>query len=282
MARRHSRSRAFEKWTGSLRLAGHSLRLRAGLERAARYAPDSEFPDGRLYVALDDGGVPGLPTISHRQTARFCVSTRMERAARSGRDDAHVRPRAARAARSHGRRRPASSGLPTPLRSGRRCCSCRARRRREYAARSAAYRLPPPTAAAGLTFYSGGAIPQFDGNLSSRPTAARTCSASASIRPTRGKCCRLNGCCAVRSARCRRSPNRPTARSTSRTDTACGGLAGSLPDTRGGDRSATECDAAKVARTEDPAVVLERRRHVIDTVGHLMGALSAVASTSMM
>ena len=29
----------------------------------------------------------------------------------------------------------------------------------------AAYRLPPPTAAAGLTFYSGGAIPQFDGNL---------------------------------------------------------------------------------------------------------------------
>ena len=29
----------------------------------------------------------------------------------------------------------------------------------------AAYRLPPPTAAAGLTFYSGGAIPQFEGNL---------------------------------------------------------------------------------------------------------------------
>src|SRR5262249_18326286 len=29
----------------------------------------------------------------------------------------------------------------------------------------AAYRLPPPTTAAGMTFYSGSVIPQFEGNL---------------------------------------------------------------------------------------------------------------------
>jgi glucose/arabinose dehydrogenase len=29
----------------------------------------------------------------------------------------------------------------------------------------AAYRLPPPTSAAAMTFYSGNAVPQFDGNL---------------------------------------------------------------------------------------------------------------------
>ena len=77
MARRHSRSRVFEKWTGISPIASFSpTRVPASSEPRGtlRFGPD-----GRLYVALDDGGVPGRADDLASANGKILRLTRTER-----------------------------------------------------------------------------------------------------------------------------------------------------------------------------------------------------------
>jgi glucose/arabinose dehydrogenase len=124
-------------------------------------------PDGRLYAALDDGGAPYQADDLASASGKIL---RLEKDGSTPNDQDGMTPMFA-----HGLHAPHAlawspatrelwmADTPGPL--DQMLIVSRATSPRVRAVVRAAYRLPPPTTTAGMTFYSGSVIPQFVGNL---------------------------------------------------------------------------------------------------------------------
>src|SRR5262249_28198521 len=124
-------------------------------------------PDGRLYAALDDGGAPYQADDLASANGKVL---RLEKDGTTPADQDGMTPMFAHGlhaphaiAWSPATRELWTADAPTPIEQV--LLVSRATLPRVRGVVRAAYRLPPPTTAAGMTFYSGGVIPQFDGNL---------------------------------------------------------------------------------------------------------------------
>lgn len=137
---------------------------------AASAAPSGTLrfgPDHRLYAALDDGGVPYQADDLASANGKIL---RLEKDGTTPSDQDGLTPMFA-----HGLHAPhamawspAARELWTADAPGPRDQLLLVSRTTSPKVRSvvrAAYRLPPPTTAAGMTFYTGSVIPQFEGNL---------------------------------------------------------------------------------------------------------------------
>jgi glucose/arabinose dehydrogenase len=124
-------------------------------------------PDGKLYAALDDGGAPDQADDLASANGKIL---RLERDGTTPSDQDGLTPMFA-----HGLHAPRAvawspvthelwtADAPGPLEQL--LIASRAASPKVRSVVRAAYRLPPPTTAAGMTFYSGNVIPQFEGNL---------------------------------------------------------------------------------------------------------------------
>jgi glucose/arabinose dehydrogenase len=124
-------------------------------------------PDGRLYAALDDGGAPYQADDLASSSGKIL---RLEKDGTTPNDQDGLTPmfahglHAPRAlAWSPATRELWAADAPAPLEQV--LIVSRTTSPRVRAMVRAAYRLPPPTTTAGMTFYSASAIPQFAGNL---------------------------------------------------------------------------------------------------------------------
>jgi glucose/arabinose dehydrogenase len=123
--------------------------------------------DGRLYVALDDGGVPERADDLASANGKIL---RLDKDGTTPPDQDGMTPMFV-----HGLHAPRAIAWATTTRElwaadvsvygEDMLLVSRATSPRVRGTIRAAYRLPPPTAAAGLAFYSGSGIPQFAGNL---------------------------------------------------------------------------------------------------------------------
>jgi len=124
-------------------------------------------PDGKLYAALDDGGAPYQADDLASASGKIL---RLERDGTTPNDQDGLTPMFA-----HGLHAPHAlawspvtrelwtSDAPGPLEQV--LIVSRATSPRVRSVVRQAYRLPPPTTAAGMTFYAGNVVPQFEGNL---------------------------------------------------------------------------------------------------------------------
>jgi aldose sugar dehydrogenase len=137
---------------------------------AASPAPSGTLrfgPDGRLYAALDDGGAPNQADDLASPNGKIL---RLEKDGTTPSDQEAMTPMFA-----HGLHAPHAIAwsaaarelwiADAPAPGERLLLVSRATSPKVRGVLRAAYRLPPPTTAAGLTFYSGTVIPQFEGNL---------------------------------------------------------------------------------------------------------------------
>jgi glucose/arabinose dehydrogenase len=124
-------------------------------------------PDGRLYVALDDGGAPYQADDLASSNGKIL---RLEKDGTTPNDQDGLTPMFAYGlhaphaiAWSPATRELWTADEPAPGQQV--LVVSRTTSPKVRGVVRAAYRLPTPTTAAGMTFYSGGVIPQFDGNL---------------------------------------------------------------------------------------------------------------------
>jgi glucose/arabinose dehydrogenase len=124
-------------------------------------------PDGRLYAALDDGGAPYQADDLASANGKIL---RLEKDGTTPNDQDGMTPMFA-----HGLHAPHAIAWSPAARElwtadaagpgGQVLIVSRATSPRVRGVVRGAFRLPPPTTAAGMTFYSGSVIPQFEGNL---------------------------------------------------------------------------------------------------------------------
>jgi glucose/arabinose dehydrogenase len=125
-------------------------------------------PDGRLYAALDDGGVPYQADDLASANGKIL---RLEKDGTTPNDQDGLTPMFA-----HGLHAPHAIAWSQAAREVWIADAPGPREQLLLVSRAtpapkvrsvvrAAYRLPPPTTAAGMTFYTGSVIPQFEGNL---------------------------------------------------------------------------------------------------------------------